>query len=213
MSRRATGIAAASLASTGGVAASVWAAVVGGAALGDLLAGTAVVTIFTGTGALLVAARPRNRIGWLLMAIGATWAIGGGALDVAHHGIVEAPGSVPGVSVWALAGGAFRSVSWFLSVLGLATYFPTGTVRSGRWRWLPRALGVVLVCIVINGLGAADANVSLPGWRNPLTLPPEFGFLEGLTFLASLPLAVVVGGFAVAQLVVRWRRGGAIERR
>jgi len=54
---------------------------------------------FVGVGTLIVTRRPGNRVGWLMVAGGALWAVGLAALDVAYRGIVAAPGSVPAASV------------------------------------------------------------------------------------------------------------------
>ncbi|HET7385737.1 MAG TPA: hypothetical protein VFJ19_03640 [Nocardioidaceae bacterium] len=217
MSRRriAVAITVAAVLTVVGASGSLRLATEPGQSLVETALGQLVTFAFLVDGAVLAATRPRNRIGWILLAIAVTWAIGNGAVDVAYLGIRLDPGSVPGASVYALVGAAVRDVSWYLAVLGLATYFPDGVVAGPRWRWLPRALVVAIVCAVGDTLLDPQANLTYfgPHWHNPIAAPPSLSYLDGVVFLGSLPLAVVAAGFAIAQLVGRWRRGGAIERR
>ena len=217
MSRRwtATLITLAAVLTAAGASGSLWIATEPRQSLVESVLGQLVTLAFLVDGAVLAAARPRHRIGWILLAIAVTWAIGNGAVDVAWRGIALDPGSVPGAPAYAVLGAAVRDISWYLTVLGLATYFPTGEVAGPRWRWLPRALVVAIVCSVGDTLLDPQANLTYFGqhWHNPIAPPPSLSYLDGVVFLGSLPLAVVAAGFAIAQLVGRWRRGGAIERR
>lgn len=196
----------------GGSATAVWADMAAGQSIADVGPDVLVAAAFTGLGAVLVAARPGNRVTWLLMTIGVTWATAGGGLAAGVLG-VSRPGLVPWTSAWILAGSTLRTVAWYLAVLGLAIYFPTGHVLGRRWRWLPWALAVSVLATVANGLVDPGANLDIAGWHNPIAIPPSLRFLESVTFLVGPPLAVVAGCFAVAQLVRRWRGGGPVERR
>ncbi len=182
----------------------------GGSVIESVL-GVAVVAAFCVTGAVVIAARPRHRIGWLLLGGGVTWAIGNAGVDLATYGVGH-PGTVPAISLYALGGAVVRDVGWFAVILGLPIFFPTGHIAGRRWRWLPRSLIVVIVASVVSTLSAPDANLRLDGWVNPLVLPHALWFLDPLGFLLSLPFALVVAGGAVAQLRWRWRLGTNLER-
>ncbi|HET7173336.1 MAG TPA: hypothetical protein VFI30_03550 [Nocardioidaceae bacterium] len=214
MSRRVAGaaISGAVVLTVGGAVAAVWAGTAAGQSVVDDGPDVLVAAAFTGLGAVLVAARPGNRVTWLLMTVGVTWATAGGSLAAGLLGVSQ-PGLVPWTSAWLLVGSALRTVAWYLAVLGLAIYFPTGQVLGRRWRWLPWALAVSVLATVANGLVDPGANLDISGWHNPVGLPPSLGFVETVTFLVGPPLAVVAGCFAVAQLVRRWRPGGPVERR
>jgi hypothetical protein len=206
------------------VSACVWVAVrvfgssgprVAGAAgvAGDDVLAWLVFAGFVGVGTLIVTRRPGNRVGWLMVAGGALWAVGLAALDVAYRGIVAAPGSVPAVSVWALGGASMRNVGWYLLTIGVPMVFPDGRLAGPRWRWLPRVLVIVATCSVIDTLTAPSANLTqLGSWRNPIALPPALQPINSLAFLASVPLGLVALGAVVVQLVGRWRRGGPLVR-
>ena len=83
----ATGVAAA----VAGVAASVWVAAVGDHGMLDAALSAAVALAFVLVGAIVAAARPHNHVGWVMFSGGTCWAVGSGAVDLAHRGLVDAP--------------------------------------------------------------------------------------------------------------------------
>src|SRR6476469_1300838 len=110
----AAAIAAAVIGTLAGIAVSQWSAVTDHRSVIDETFNSAVVLAFTVVGALIAAARPRNRFGWRMLAGGATWSLGGAGANLAHHGIVTSPGAVPGVAAYAVTGSAVRSLGWYL---------------------------------------------------------------------------------------------------
>jgi len=168
---------------------------------------------FVGVGTLIVTRRPGNRVGWLMVAGGALWAVGLAALDVAYRGIVAAPGSVPAASVWALGGASMRNVGWYLLTIGVPMLFPDGRLAGPRWRWLPWVLVIVVTGSLLDTLTAPGANLTqLGAWHNPIELPAALQPITALGFWASVPLGLVALGAVVVQLVGRWRRGGPLVR-
>ena len=187
-------------------------AAVAGVAGEDVLAWL-VFAGFVGVGTLIVTRRPGNRVGWLMVAGGALWAVGLAALDVAYRGIVAAPGSVPAAAVWALAGASMRNVGWYLLTIGVPMVFPDGRLAGPRWRWLPWMLVIVITGSVVDTLTAPSANLTqLGAWHNPTALPPALQPINSLAFLASVPLGLVALVATVVQLVGRWRRGSPLQR-
>jgi hypothetical protein len=185
----------------------------GGFTVEDLLA-LLVFAGFVGVGTLILTRRPGNRVGWLMVAGGALWAVGLAALDVAYRGIVTAPGSVPAAAVWALGGASMRNLGWYLLTIGVPMVFPDGHLAGPRWRWLPWMLAVVVTGSLLDTLTAPGANLSqLGAWHNPLALPEALQPITALAFWASVPLGLVVLAAVVVQLVSRWRRGGPLVRR
>jgi signal transduction histidine kinase len=180
----------------------------------DTVVFSAVVALsFAVVGAVVAAARPNNSVGWLMLGAGVAWAVGNAGVDVAHHGIVVSPGSVPGAAAYALAGACVRAIGWWGLVIGLPMLFPSGRPVGRYRRWLPRLLVVVLVGVVLDPLTAADGDLPQLGhWQNPLALPPDWQWLNSLAFFASIPLGTVCTVLAVIGLVGRWRQGSALER-
>jgi signal transduction histidine kinase len=169
---------------------------------------------FAVVGAVVTAARPRNAIGWLLLASGATWASGGAFVDLARHGIVSDPGSVPGASALAVSGSAIRSIGWYLVTIAVPVLYPTGQVLSERWRWLRPAVVVVLVTAVIDPITDPKADLTdLGTWHNPIgDNALAHLVISPLAFLGHVAFGAVVTVAAVVQLVQRYRAGDALTR-
>src|SRR4051812_19677085 len=98
--------------SLAGVAVSLWAVVAAAGSVVDSVASGAVVLAFTIVSAMVVSARPANRVGWLMLAGSLLWSVGNAATDLAYLGIVADPGRVPGASAEAVAGPAGRGGGW-----------------------------------------------------------------------------------------------------
>jgi signal transduction histidine kinase len=177
----------------------------------DALLGVAVVGLFNVTGAVVVAARPRHPIGWLLLWGGAAWAVGNAGIDAGIYGLSH-PGTIHAISAVLLAGGVIRDLGWFTVILGLPIFFPTGRIASPRWHRLPQLLVVVNVAAATNTLLAPDADLRLPNWDNPLAPSGFWQVLEPVSFFLSIPLALVVAVLALLQLRERWRHGSQLER-
>jgi signal transduction histidine kinase len=137
--------------------------------------------------------------------------VGNGGVDLASYGAYH-PGAVPALSLFALGGAVVRDVGWYVVVLALPIFFPTGNVAGRRWRWLPRALVVVITASVVDSLVTPDANLRIEGWHNPLSLPHQLGYIEPIAGFLSIPFALVVAGGAVAELRRRWLDGTDLER-
>jgi hypothetical protein len=149
-----------------------------------------VVIAFTAVGAVVAAARPANRVGWAMLVGGVLWSVGGAGVDLAHHGIIIAPGSVSGVAGFAVGGQACRSVGWFAVTLAVPAFFPD--VRRIGKRWLSLVLVVVVVASVIDTLTDKQAGLTnLGAWRNPIAPASPWHFVSGLAFLAHVPLSLV----------------------
>jgi signal transduction histidine kinase len=72
---------------------------------------------------------------------------------------------------------------------------------------------VLIIAAVLDPLTDPTADLTDFGtWHNPLGDSAAAHVLSFLAFLGHIPLAAVVAVGAIAQLVHRWRRGGAFER-
>ena len=155
-------------------------------------------------GFVLASRRPGNRIGWLALAAGLTLGLRSFADQYEQRALVAAPGSWP-------AGPAALWVSewiWLIS-LALAAFmfllFPTGRLRSRRWRPAAWFVGAVFALSTAAGMAGAARE-----WAHPSA---SFGQLVGPPTLAAMVIcflaALVVSGLAI---VVRFARSTGDER-
>jgi hypothetical protein len=169
-------------------------------------------------GAILVARRPANRIGWLLTTI--AWSFALGFLPVrATAEQLETLTAPPFV----LAVAWFKS-SWSfpltISLIAcLAIVFPTGRLPIGRWR---RPAVLVLLAMGAIALGAAvwplievlpegaKDSIVMP---NPLRLlPPWLEDGSGAFRSVAGPLAFALFVASIVSLLVRYVRSEDVER-
>src|ERR1019366_1942501 len=156
-------------------------------------------------GLLIAVRRPRNSIGWLLLAVAAAEAICIFAAFVALRGLL-AGASPRGWVVWpAVVFGIAVSLGPVLLAF-VILLFPNGRLLPGpRWRWATRVV-VVLVTVA-----PIQLSTRFPSIANPLAVSALDGLTNGspLTGIA-LPLVLVL---LVASVVVRFRRSRDVERR
>ncbi len=155
-------------------------------------------------GFVLASRRPGNRMGWLALAAGLTLGLRSFADTYEQRALIAAPGSWP-------AGPAALWVSewiWLIS-LALAAFlfllFPTGRLRSRRWRpaaWFVGAVFALSTAAVMAGAAREWAHPSASFGQ--LVSPPALAAMV-IGFLAAL----VVSGSAI---VVRFARSTGEER-
>jgi hypothetical protein len=174
--------------------------------LGQL--GGASFLIFPLVGALIAARRPRNPIGWILLADGLFWMLSGvmdyyAVYGVADRGSVPFPVGVAGINTWL----------WVPAVGLLGTYvfllFPDGRLPSRRWRSLAWLSGAVILWVSVGTALAPGPLQNLGGVQNP------FGLIQpGMmpVFWATLPLLPLCMVACVLSLVLRYRRSRGEER-
>jgi hypothetical protein len=168
---------------------------------------------FMGVGALIVAFRPGNAIGWVFSAIALLAVTGALAQEYAGYASVTRPGSLPGV----VFAGWYASWTWYPALALVLAFtpllFPDGRPPSPRWRpvaWLAGA-GTAVFTV----LAALQPTIQLTDDRvadNPIGVAavgnPEES-TAGLVLGFVLVVAVVA---AVASLVMRSRRARGDER-
>ena len=169
--------------------------------VGNLLGG-ALFLIFPLVGALIASRRPRNAIGWILLADGLLWTFLGITDYYGLYGVVR-PGSVP----FPVMVAGINNFMWVPAVGLLGTYvfllFPDGRLPSRRWRPLAWLSGVVIVVLCI-GVGLTPGPLqNLGGIRNPFGLESNPWVETAGYFLPLLPLCMLASVFS---LVMRYRR-------
>jgi hypothetical protein len=184
------------------------------------LAGIALVIYvpYALVGAILIARRPENRIGWLLTTV--AWSFALGFLPV--RGTIEelttltAPPVVLAVA-WFKASWSFPLTVALIA--SLALLFPSGRLTSGRWR---RPAIVVLLALGAITLGAAlwpVMDVLPEGASESIAMPNPFLLLpawledgSGTFRSAAGPLAFALLVTTIVSLLVRYARSEGVER-
>ena len=159
----------------------------------------------------VIAARRRNRIGWLFLAFGLLAALLSFGNTYFMRGAIVTPGSLPAarVAVWV---GTVMWPSGYLFLALLLLLFPDGRLPSPRWRPVALVLAVSWsVAILYSAFAPATtvANVTFP---NPVGIQA----LGHPTWkaVAQGAAAVAVATLAAAALgpLLRFRRGDPAQR-
>jgi hypothetical protein len=180
---------------------------------GFLLALLLAFTAFMVVGAVIVARRPGNVIGWLFSAIGLLTATGTLALDYAEYAYVTRPGSLPGplLAAW--------YQWWWLPMFALILVFtpllfPTGRLLSARWRPVAVAAAVATALFAVGG--ALEPTLKLQNEdytvRNPIGLTVVPDEEAGVLFAVLFGVLAFCAVAALVSLVLRFRRSRGVER-
>jgi hypothetical protein len=164
--------------------------------------GIVFIGAFATVGALLAWKRPGNPIGWLLSAIGLTFAVTGFGVFLAD---------LPRM---------LALVHWlgFLYLLGfglcvfVVLLFPSGHLPSRRWRPVAWAGGAGVAGWVLGCAFAPTIITSSPTTRNPVGATGPAGDIFKLMALGGAGLIAASGLAAIMSLVFRYRRAGTAER-
>ncbi|MCY7302057.1 MAG: hypothetical protein LH654_03295 [Thermoleophilia bacterium] len=162
-------------------------------------------------GALIVALRPGNVIGWMFSAIGLLWASGLTLSAYAEH-TERATGGLLTFATW------YSEWFWIAAlVLTVASMyvFPTGTVAGRRWRQVLGALLLFSTAAVIRAAleGTVQVSEDGPALENPVGIA-GLGDIEKSAAIAPLFVIGMVGAavLGVISIVIRYRRSDGVER-
>ena len=167
---------------------------------------------FSIVGALVATGRPHNPVGWLLLTIGFTAAIGL-PTEALYEWDKQHAGTFTGAAFNAWLSGALWLLWIGFLVPRVMLLFPDGRLPSLRWR-------VVSICqfIVLGGLLVANLR---PGpindfkeYDNPVGIGPLSGVFDVASNHGALymPLFLVAAIGPVAALIVRFRHSRGVER-
>ena len=165
------------------------------------------------TGAI-VASRTRNRLGWLMIAVGAGFLVTVLGQETATYALRTSPGSLPRLLVDAAVTAVnvgFVATLWPIPML--LAVFPTGRVPSRRWRWYPSALVATFALAAIGTVlktGPVDINPSVQP-PNPTAIPSIAGAVDAILAVDGLAV-LALSLLSVAILIMRFRSSRGEER-
>lgn len=175
----------------------------------DLLEGM-VLFAFLVSGGWLIQARPRNPIGWILIASGFFQALQRSFESYGARALTDPDGSLPlGLpAMWVASWAWMPSLALVVAVLpGL---YPTGRPASTFWKWQIRsALTGIALLIILAGTVQGGVDDTVRGVRLPWEVPSWWEYVVGV------PAGVLVVGtvlVAILGTLVRAVRAGTPER-
>jgi hypothetical protein len=167
---------------------------------------------FMVVGAVIVAHRPGNAVGWIFSAIGLLTATGVVAAEYAAYVSRTRSGSAPGM----VLATAYNSWWWYPTLALVLVFtpllFPAGRLLSARWRPVAVAAAVGTATIIVLSVLQPTFQDEDHPIRNPIGITgipdPEAGALGAILFGLLLLCSVA----AVLSVVLRFRRSRGVER-
>jgi hypothetical protein len=160
------------------------------------------------TGFVIASRRPGNRIGWLFLVAGLALGLGAFSNPYALHALVVDRGSWPAGRVFGWLSNWIWAIP-FAMLAFLFLLFPTGRLRSRRWRPAAWFVGGAFAFAAALALVIATSSwahpFASPGPGIPAGLAGAFGLM--ITFLFSAALLV-----SVVAIVVRFVKSSGEER-
>jgi len=176
----------------------------------DLLLFLVVVVTVSGVGAFLAVRVPGNVIGWMLLASGMLFGYGILSGGYAYRSIDDPAGLWPATALLGWLNNLLFLPPVMIVVVAVPLVFPDGRLLSPRWRWVAAALAIGTLAAGVRPALAPGPMGDL-GIDNPFGQPAlqsAVGAIDTLAALTALPVFVA----SMASVVVRYRRGGPIER-
>jgi hypothetical protein len=171
-------------------------------------------TAFMVVGALIVARRPGNAIGWLFSGVGLLAMAAFLAGEYALYAYVTRPAALPGaiVAAWYQAWAAFAVFGLTFSFTLLL--FPTGRLPSARWRPVAWLAGLDLGAVTV--LAALQPTLPVGYDKRAIANPIGISGLphpeQGVVGAVLMGLFAITALAACVSLVLRFRRARGEER-
>jgi hypothetical protein len=162
-------------------------------------------------GAVLASRRPRHPVGWLLLTLGLSMAVGGVIAGYLPYTVIVRPGALGGAALLARIYAPLTNLA--LAALGLVLLLtPTGSAPSPGWRRWGFASAAAMAALAVAATvapGSVDApTLAVEGPVGPRAFG---GALEVVNQLALVvAILIILGGAGSLVTRLRWARG--VER-
>jgi hypothetical protein len=159
-------------------------------------------------GFVIASRRPENRIGWLFLVAGLALGLGSFSGQYALHALVADRGSLPAGRLFAWLGAWL----WVIATAMLAflfLLFPTGRLRSRRWRPVAWLVGGAFAVTA-----AATLVIASSFWADPFTSSSPGSSAGLIASLYVMTTVLVSAGLLVsaAAIIVRFAKSSGEER-
>jgi hypothetical protein len=160
----------------------------------------------------VIAARQRNRIGWLFLAFGLAAAVLVFASAYFFRGAIVTPGSLPAARVAGWAGGVLWPSSYLFLCL-LLLLFPDGRLPSPRWRPVALALAISWTVLILDSAFAPGTSTTQGlTFTNPVGIQAISHPAWQAVRQGALVIAVATLGAAALAPLLRFRRADPVQR-
>jgi len=174
-------------------------------------AGALALIVLAGIAGLILARRPGNRVGWvMILATFTAWFSFIFAPDYGAYGIYIAPGSLPAPLLPSFVAGTTFGLFFGLVVVVLPLVFPEGRLLSRRWSWVLVLVGAGILLTMPSALD--PAYFASDHLANPYSLSAFRGYAEGVLPGVGAMLASIAGLLSAASVIVRYRRSSSEVR-
>jgi signal transduction histidine kinase len=171
-----------------------------------------IAVVYSVVGVVVASRRHENNIGWILLAIGLSFALSAATQTYTDRGSLVGR-AAPFAGQWVhLVGTLIWAPGWTLIITLLLLLFPDGHLPSRRWRPVAFLAVGSMVGMMLGSFFAVNLNPSsVPTYRNPIATP-TLGWLSNVFLLFGLPAALAAAIACVLALVQRYRRSRGEER-
>jgi hypothetical protein len=162
-------------------------------------------------GWVLASRRPRHPVGWLLLTLGLSMAVGGAIAGYLPYTTIVRPDALPAAGLLARIYAPVTDLA--LASLGLVLLLtPTGSAPSPGWRRWAFASSAAMAALAVAATvapGSVDARVlSIEGPVGPHAFGGALAVFNQLALATAL--LIILGG--AGSLVTRYRRARGLER-
>jgi hypothetical protein len=161
-------------------------------------------------GWVLASRRPRHPVGWLLLTLGLSMAVGGAIAGYLPYTTIVRPDALPAAGLLARIYAPVTDLA--LASLGLVLLLtPTGSAPSPGWRRWAFASSAAMAALAVAATvapGSVDARVLSIGPVGPHAFGGALAVFNQLALATAL--LIILGG--AGSLVTRYRRARGLER-
>ena len=158
--------------------------------------------------------RPRNSIGWLLIALVWAFAVSSPAVPATTEDLMtrSAPAGVMVIAVL----GSMASGMLLVLFFAITIVFPSGRLPTGGWGRLAQVTLTFVILIAIASVFSPRITVNVAGISSGVEIPNPLAVLPDLAVWSILstaaPILFIAALAGVGSMVVRLRRAHGIER-